>query len=105
MSATKNKIAKINEHIAELEAKRAELEAKLATEVNLDEAVAGALVTITVGRGETKRELRGVIHGVKSNEKTTFYKVLVGEGADAEFITVFGSQITALTPVAPALPQ
>lgn len=55
-------------------------------------AVAGDNITFKTGRADSTREERGVVQlvdGVK-------YKVLVGEGFNQEFKTIFGGQITAV---------
>ena len=59
-------------------------------------AVAGDKITFKTGRAESTREERGVVQlvdGVK-------YKVLVGEGFNQEFKTIFGGQITSVEPAA-----
>lgn len=100
MSA-KAKIAKLNTQIAELQAKIAELQPQADAELDLTLAVPGAYIEATYGRGEKARSITGILKGVKQTDKTNIYKVEVGEGADAEFINVFGGQITAIVPAAP----
>lgn len=98
MSA-KAKIAKLNTKIAELQAEIAKLQPEADAELDLNLAVPGARIDATYGRGEKARSITGILKGVKNTEKASIYKIEVGEGADAEFINVFGSQITAITPV------
>jgi hypothetical protein len=94
MSA-KSKIAKLQAQIDALNVKIAELQAAADAEVDLSLAVPGASITATYGRGEKARTISGVLRGAKTNERgVSLYKIEVGEGVDAEFITVFANQIT-----------
>lgn len=57
-------------------------------------AVAGDKITFKTGRADSTREETGTVQlvdGVK-------YKVLVGEGFNQEFKTIFGGQITSVEP-------
>ncbi len=98
MSNIAKQIAAIDTKIAELTAKRAELVEKQGKEVNVDAFVPNVTVlTFTVGKGDKQRTETGKFLGVKRAEKGgTVVKALVGEGASAEIIGLFPSQITSV---------
>lgn len=93
-------IADIDASIAKLQAKRAELEASAANEVDFDKVQAGAVVTFTYGKGETKRELTGQVLGRKNAEPGAkggdLVRVAVGEGFDAQIVTVYPNFVTKI---------
>ena len=67
--------------------------------------VPGASVVFAYGRGETRRELSGIITGVKPADQdnpksSTLIRVAVGEGFDAKILTVYHSNVKNITPPA-----
>lgn len=96
MSA-RQKIASINAQIEKLVAKRTELEAAAANEVDTASLAAGDTVGATYGRGDKARQVSGKVLGIANNGKVNIVKVLIGEGADSEIISLFEAQITSIT--------
>ena len=99
-----DKILAIDTRIAALTAKRAAIILK-GEKVSFESLVPGAIVVFDFGRGETRRELTGVITGVKAadpaNPKSgALIRVAVGEGFDAEILTAQPSNVKSV--VAPA---
>jgi hypothetical protein len=67
--------------------------------VNPEALTAGVSITFTYGKGNDKRELTGMILGVKLADpavpkSSTMLRVAVGEGFDAQIVTVYPAQVT-----------
>jgi hypothetical protein len=82
-----------------------ELTAKLGSEVDSAAIVTGAGVTFDYGKGTTRRELSGVVTGVKAadpaNPKSaTLVRVAVGDGFAAQIVTIYTSNVKSVTPAA-----
>lgn len=92
-------IEALDKKIADLTAKRVELVEKQGKEVNVDAFVPNTtIISFTQGKGDKLRTVVGAkFLGVKKAEKGgTVVKVLVGEGASAEIVGLFPSQITSV---------
>ena len=82
-------------------AKHAELAAKmqeLAAEINSIDALAavtvGAVVVVTVGRGDEAKEVEANVIGVREEEDgSKTYKVTYGSGFDADIAVVKGNKL------------
>lgn len=94
----RQQIADIDEKIKNLTAARAVLVPKLDSEVDDAAIQAGAVVTFTYGKGETKRELTGQVLGRKNAEPGTkggdLIRIAVGEGFDAQIVTTYPACVT-----------
>lgn len=92
--------------LAALEAKVAELKVAAENEVDTDAVQAGRQIAFEYGKGETKRELVGVVVGRKdpaAGEKGgSLVKVAVGEGFDSQVVTIYPQQVRRFTDVAQA---
>lgn len=89
--------------IAAATAAIADLTAKLGSEVDPAAITDGATVTFDYGKGTTRRALSGVVTGVKpadpANPKSaTLVRVAVGTGFDAQIVTIYTSNVKAVTP-------
>jgi hypothetical protein len=97
-------IVAIDEQITKLTTKRAELQAKIDANIDPASIVAGATVTFDYGKGETRRELVGLVLGVKttgdenSTKSQTLIKVAVGTGFDATVLVIYPNNVKKLTP-------
>ncbi len=102
----REQIAAAQAKIVALQASIVELEAKVGDEVNAADIVTNATVTFQYGKGDTKRELSGMVLGVKqadpANPKSaTMIRVAAGEGFDAPIVTIYVANVTKVTaPVA-----
>lgn len=81
------------------------LNVKLGDEVDPAQIIEGATVTFDYGKGETKRELTGVVTGVKPADpavakSATLIRVAVGTGFDAQIVTVYPASVKKVTPAA-----
>lgn len=75
----------------------ADLEVAAANEVDTSTLAKGDTVTAIAGRGEKKREITGTVFGVKrEDKKAAQVRILVGDDADAELITVYESDIRSV---------
>jgi hypothetical protein len=96
----RQQVADLDEQIKKLTAKRDELNAKADSEVDYDKVQAGAVVTFTYGKGETKRELTGQVLGRKNAEPGTkggdLIRIAVGEGFDAQIVTTYPACVTKI---------
>lgn len=94
----REKIASIDTQIAALQAKRVELEAKVGNEVDTSKVVAGRTVDFKYGKAPNLRDLTGSVVGVKpavpGEKGGTLVRVAVGEGFDAQIVTIFPSAVT-----------
>lgn len=99
----RQQITDIDTAIAKLQVKRVELEGKLASEVDTAAVQPGRTVTFEYGKGENKRTLTGLVLGRKDAEPGTkggdLVKVAVGEGFDAQIVTIYPSNVSAIAPL------
>lgn len=98
-------IADVDAAIVKLQAKRAELVTAAQNEVDPAKLVAGANIEFAYGKGDTKKNLVGMILGVKladpeQPKSSTMLRVAVGEGFDAQIVTVYPAQVTKIVTVA-----
>ena len=97
------RIAKANEQIGVAQARIDELNALIPTlpeQVVVDSRVytVGESITFNAGRGQTRKQLVGVVAAVKNKEdgKVEAYRISVGEGFEAELYTALpGSVVRA----------
>lgn len=93
------RIARVDEQIAELQAKRIRIEQEEErvskpkaepVEVNV-----GEVVNVEIGRGETRRTVSGQVLAVFDNAAgQRKVKVLAGEGVDAQLVEAFASAVS-----------
>jgi hypothetical protein len=99
MSQARAKIAANEAKIAKLQAENLELAAAAENEIDMSKVVAGARVQFNYGR--PAKALVGVIKGVKvpaeGQKGGTIVRIEVGEGADADIVSVFPSAITGFS--------
>lgn len=97
-ASSKTKIALIDTQIAALQAKRVALVEASASEIDTDNATVGVTISFTYGKGDTKKVLSGVVLGRKDAEgkSPALIKVAVGTGFDAQIVTIFPAQVTAI---------
>lgn len=93
--AAEARIAKLQAELEKTQAQASEYAALEASLPDVQEAVTkviqpGATVEFKFGRGESARVLTGVVQARKDNEagKPTAYRVVAGEGFDAQLYTV-----------------
>lgn len=102
------KIADIDTKIAALNVTRAELVVASENEVDPAKLVSGAVVTFNYGKGKDVRVLEGSIIGVKPADpavpkSATLLRVAVGEGFDAQIVTIYPASVTKIAAIeAPA---
>lgn len=78
---------KLHEEIEEIVAEIEAIDATASIDV-------GSAVTITVGKGETRREVQGTVLGVRETEEgTREFKVGYGEGFDADVRVVSAGKL------------
>lgn len=99
-------IADIDAKIAALQVTRAGLETKAAAEVDHAAVVEGRTITFNYGKGENVRTLTGLVLGRKDPEAgakgAPLVKVAVGSGFDAQIVTIYPAQVTAIAAEAQA---
>lgn len=98
-------LADYTAQIAALQVKVEEVKVKIAGEVNTDDAQPGRTITFVTGKGENKKTVTGEVIGRKNaapgdKGPGDLLKVAVGEGFEAQLITVYPSSITAIAPLA-----
>lgn len=98
----------IREQIAALEAKLAALKVQAENEIDPSSIVAGATVSFEYGKGDTKRTLSGVITGIKPADpavpkSATLIRVAVGEGFDAQIVTIYPTAVRSVAKVEAAV--
>lgn len=100
----REKLASVNARIAKLQAEAVTLAANLGNEVDTSKIVAGRVVDFNYGKAPNLRPLTGQVVGVKAStpgEKGgTLVRVAVGEGFDAQIVTIFPSAVTRVVPTA-----
>jgi hypothetical protein len=101
----RQQIADIDTKIASLQVERTKLEEAAKNEVNPEALTAGVVIEFNYGKGTEKRVLQGPIVGVKLADpavpkSSTMLRVAVGEGFDAQLITVYPAQVTKVIPAA-----
>lgn len=91
-------IAKKKAQIATLTAEVTALQAKADTEIDPALIVAGVKVDFNYGKAPSLRPLTGTVTGVKVSEPGqkggTLVRIAVGEGFDAQVVTIFPSAVT-----------
>ena len=93
MSA-RQKIAALQATIDAAVLKIAELQPAADKEIDTSSLAAGDTVSFEYGRAEKKRNLSGVVIAIKREpNKAALVKVQVGDGFDAEILTVFETTI------------
>lgn len=100
MSKIQKQLEAVRAKITELQATEAKLVEQLAGEVNTDEIAVGDGVKIAIGKGTTRREVEGVVIGIKEaadDKSTRLFRVAVGEGFDSSIETVGPVSIKAVT--------
>lgn len=99
----RQQIADIDTQIAKLQAKRDELVPQAANEVDTSEVQQGRTVTFKYGKGENVRVLTGLVLGRKDAEPGAkggdLVKVAIGSGFDAQIVTIYPNQVTAVEPL------
>jgi hypothetical protein len=97
-ASSKTKIALIDTQIAALQVKRAALVLESANEIDTDTADVGVTISFNYGKGENRTVRSGVVLGRKAAEgkSPALIKVAIGQGFDAEIVTIFPAQITAI---------
>lgn len=92
--------AKLNALVAKrdkLNVEIAELEVLAANEIDTSTIEVGTRVVANYGRGDKARSVVAEVLGVRREEgKATLFKAKIGEGFDAEIVTLFESQVTGL---------
>lgn len=97
MSATQTKIDNLTAKIQELTDQRDELMAQLVREEALQNLNVGDVVSVRVGRGETRRIEVGKVIAVYEDDKTgKRVKVLSGIGSHTELYDVAVSQVISV---------
>lgn len=92
------RIAFLTQRIASDKEELEELARESDAQATVAQIAAGYTVVAVLGRAETKREVRGVIVGVKVEEDgDRKFKVAYGEGFDADFVVVRVSQLKEIT--------
>lgn len=82
-----------------LNAKRAELLVAAESELDLSRVEQGTEVRFIYGRAETKKELVGTVLGRKAQPKgADLLRISTGEGFDAQIVTVYVHNVTAIGP-------
>jgi hypothetical protein len=82
-----------------LRARRYELVALAEGELDLSRVEQGTEVRFTYGRAETKKELVGTVLGRKAQPKgADLVRISTGEGFDAQVVTVYVHNVTAIGP-------
>lgn len=71
--------------IAKIEARLASFSDDLAEALAREQLELGAVYTIKVGRGETRREIQAVLYAQEQSEQGTKLRFFAGEGFDAAF--------------------
>lgn len=95
--SNKAKIASIDAKIKKLTEERAELVALSADEIDTDCIDTGYVITFKYGRGDKVVSKTGTVLGRKVQEKTAdLIKVAVGEGFDAEIVTIYPNAVTKI---------
>jgi hypothetical protein len=95
----REQIAGVDAQIAKLNAKRSDLVSKQDSEVDPAHIISGSTVTFSYGKGDTKRELVGVVTGVKpanpaEPKSATMIRVAVGDGFEAQIVTIYAASVT-----------
>lgn len=94
----REKLASVESRIEKLKAEAEVLRANLGNEVDTSKIVAGRVVDFNYGKAPNLRPLSGAVVGVKAavpGEKGgTLVRVAVGEGFDAQIVTIFPSAVT-----------
>jgi hypothetical protein len=98
--SNKAKLTAIRARIAKLQEEEVKLAELAANEVDTD-VVAGSVITFKFGRAEKARNIEGgLVLGVKGGEGTkspTILRVQFGTGADTDIVSIFPSQVLAVT--------
>jgi hypothetical protein len=82
-----------------LNTKRAELLVAAESELDLSRVEQGTEVRFIYGRAESKKELTGTVLGRKSQPKgADLIRISTGEGFDAQVVTVYVNNVTAIGP-------
>lgn len=99
--STAEKIAKLEEQLAALRVKRAEEVSAENAAAALAGVTTGYSVSFELGKGDTKRELFGVVLGRGLNGEVDSVKVQVGDGFDTSVYSIPVAKLTrAAAPVA-----
>lgn len=93
-------IADIDAKIEKLQVERVGLEAKLGDEVDTSAVQKGVSITFNYGKAPNVRSLDGLVLGRKDAEPGTkggdLVKVAVGEGFDAQIVTIYPTAVTKI---------
>lgn len=96
----RQQLSEVQAKIAALQVKEAELTLKADSEVDLDAVQAGKTVTFNYGKAPNVRSLTGLVLGRKDPEAGakggSLVKVAIGEGFEAQVVTIYPQQVTAI---------
>jgi hypothetical protein len=102
----RQQIADAEAAVAKLNEKITELRTKAESEVDPATIVGGAEVQFTHGKGDNKKTLTGTVlgvrHAVEGEKGGDFAKVAVGQGFDAQVLTIGFYQVTKVVAGVPA---
>lgn len=93
------KVKSLTERITKLQAELAEAQAAAANEVDPAKVVDGASVDFDYGKKPNVKTLTGLVLGVKQPEDGkggAQARVAVGEGFDAQTLTIYVAQVTKI---------
>lgn len=96
MATISEQITKLRERIKADTAKLSQLEAAEKAQGFIDNLKAGDVISFMFGRKDTRAEFNGEVRAVIDTDKGKVIRVIKGEGADEEIVSIRPSDITGV---------